>query len=98
MEALFWVLIVLQIIVFVYVDWKIKEYEKAIKASGLLYLDVCWKIKKLEKAIKQYMETDKNQVYQENRRLKKQIQDLSDCLDDVQEILDDFKEKDEKTE
>ncbi len=76
MEALFWVLIALRIIVFVHMGWKITKYEKAIK---------------------QYMETDKNQVYQENRRLKKQIQDLSDCLDDIQAILDDFEEEDEKT-
>lgn len=71
MEALFWVLIALRIIVFVYMGWKIKKYEKAIN---------------------QYMETNKNQVYQENRRLKKQVQDLSDCLDDIQAILDEFEE------
>ncbi len=95
MEALFWVLIVFQIIVFVYVNWKITEYEKAIKASGLLYLDVCWKIKKLEKAIKQYMETDKNQLYKENKKLKEDNQYLSYALQDIQAILDDFKEEDD---
>lgn len=75
MEALFWVLIALRIIVFVYMGWKIKKYEKAIN---------------------QYMETNKNQVYQENRRLKKQVQDLSDGLDNIQVILDDFKEEDDE--
>lgn len=77
MEALFWVLLGLWIIVFVYMVWIITEYEKIIK---------------------RYVETDTNQLYQENKKLKKQVQDLSDCLDDVQAILDDFKEEDEKTE
>lgn len=71
MEALFWVLIALRIIVFVYMGWKIKKYEKAIN---------------------QYMETDINQLYQENKKLKKQVQDLSDGLDNIQEILDEFEE------
>ena len=75
MEALFWVLLALWIIVFVHMGWKIKKYEKAIN---------------------QYMETDINQLYQENKKLKKQVQDLSDCLDDIQEILDDFKEEDDE--
>lgn len=71
MEALFWVLLALRIIVFVYMGWKIKKYEKAIN---------------------QYMETDINQLYQENKKLKKQVQDLSDGLDNIQEILDEFEE------
>ena len=71
MEALFWVLLALRIIVFVYMGWKIKKYERAIN---------------------QYMETDINQLYQENKKLKKQVQDLSDGLDNIQEILDEFEE------
>lgn len=74
MEALFWVLLGLWIIVFVYMVWIIIEYEKIIK---------------------RYVETDTNQLYQENKKLKKQVQDLSDCLDDIQEILDDFEEENE---
>ena len=76
MEALFWGLLALRIIVFVHMGWKIKKYEKVIKRC---------------------IETDTNQLYQENKKLKKQVQDLSDCLDDIQAILDDFKkEQDEK--
>lgn len=75
MEALFWVLFGLWIIVFVHMRWKIVKYEKAIK---------------------QYVETDTNKLYQENKKLKKQVQDLSDGLDDIQEILDEFEEYDEK--
>lgn len=71
MEALFWVVFALRIIVFVYMGWKITKYEKAIK---------------------QHMETDINQLYQENKKLKKQVQDLSDGLDNIQEILDEFEE------
>lgn len=71
MEALFWVVFALRIIVFVHMDWKITKYEKAIK---------------------QYMETDINQLYQENKKLKKQVQDFSDGLDNIQEILDEFEE------
>lgn len=51
-----------------------------------------WKITKYEKAIKQYMETDINQLYQENKKLKIQVRDLSDALDDIQDILDDFED------
>lgn len=51
---------------------------------------------KYEKAIKRYMETDKNILYQENKKLKKQVQDLSDGLDDIQDILDDFEDENEK--
>ena len=69
MEALFWGLLALRIIVFVHMGWKIKKYEK--------------------------VETDTNQLYQENKKLKKQVQDLSDCLADIQEILDDFEEENE---
>lgn len=47
---------------------------------------------KYEKAIKRYMETDKNILYQENKKLKKQVQDLSDGLDDIQKILDEFED------
>ena len=74
MEALFWVLLGLRIIVFVYMGWKITKYEKVIKRC---------------------VETDTNQLYQENKKLKKQVQDLSDCLADIQEILDDFEEENE---
>ena len=74
MEALFWGLLALRIIVFVHMGWKIKKYEKVIK----------WCV-----------ETDTNQLYQENKKLKKQVQDLSDCLADIQEILDDFEEENE---
>lgn len=72
MEALFWGLLALRIIVFVHMGWKITKYEKVIKRC---------------------IETDTNQLYQENKKLKKQVQDLSDCLDDIQAILDDFKEE-----
>ena len=71
MEALFWGLLALRIIVFVHMGWKIKKYEKVIKRC---------------------VETDTNQLYQENKKLKKQVQDLSDGLDNIQEILDEFEE------
>ena len=58
----------------------------------IVFVHMVWKITKYEKAIKQYMETDVNQLYQENKKLKKQVQDLSDGLDNIQEILDEFEE------
>ena len=74
MEALFWVLLGLWIIVFVYMVWKIIKYEKAIK---------------------DYMNTDINKLYQENKKLKEDNQYLSYALQDIQAILDDFKEEDD---
>lgn len=38
------------------------------------------------------MDTDVNILYQENKKLKKQVQDLSDGLDDIQKILDEFED------
>lgn len=64
----------------------------------IVFVHMVWKITKYEKAIKQYMETDINQLYQENKKLKIQVRDLFDALDDIQDILDDFEEYDEKSE
>lgn len=61
----------------------------------IVFVYMVWIITEYEKIIKRYVETDTNQLYQENKKLKKQVQDLSDCLDDIQEILDDFEEENE---
>lgn len=58
----------------------------------IVFVHMVWKITKYEKVIKQYMDTDVNILYQENKKLKKQVQDLSDGLDDIQKILDEFED------
>lgn len=58
----------------------------------IVFVHMIWKITKYEKVIKQYMDTDVNILYQENKNLKKQVQDLSDGLDDIQKILDEFED------
>lgn len=64
----------------------------------IVFVHMVWKIIKYEKAIKDYMNTDINKLYQENKKLKEDNQYLSYALQDIQAILDDFKAEDEKTE
>ena len=50
------------------------------------------KIIKYEEIIKDFVNADVNKLYQENKKLKEDNQYLSYVLQDIQAILDDFKE------